>query len=256
MVRGLYTAYTGMIQQQNRLDVVSNNLANATTVGFKKEGSTSQAFDEVLTIKIKDASTNYLDLPVGNMSLGVKVGETYTDYTQGSFKQTENTFDVAIAGEGFFSISYTSKNGVESTMYTRDGSFTLTSDGYLVTKDGDYVLGQDGPINIPTEASVAIDEEGRIFADGEYVDSFAIADFEDYNYLAKFGESMYRAVDGATQKEPSNAKTYQGYLEMSNVNVVSEMVEMITISRAYESNQKLITSIDETLEKAVTLGQL
>ena len=139
MVRGLYTAYTGMIQQQNRLDVVSNNLANATTVGFKKEGSTSQAFDEVLTIKIKDASTNYLDLPVGNMSLGVKVGETYTDYTQGSFKQTENTFDVAIAGDGFFSISYTSKNGVESTMYTRDGSFTLTSDGYLVTKDGDYV---------------------------------------------------------------------------------------------------------------------
>ena len=250
MVRGLYTAYTGMIQQQNRLDVVSNNLANSTTVGFKKEGSTSQAFDEVLTIKIKDASTNYLDLPVGNMSLGVKVGETYTDYTQGSFKQTKNTFDVAIAGDGFFSISYTSKNGVESTMYTRDGSFTLTSDGYLVTKDGDYVLGQDGPINIPTEASVAIDEEGRIFADGEYVDSFAIADFEDYNYLEKYGENLYQTVDGATLTA-ADAWVRQGYIEASNVNVVTEMVNMITITRAYESNQKVIHTIDGMLDKAV-----
>ncbi len=256
MVRGLYTAYTGMMQQQKRLDVVSNNLANATAVGFKKEGSTSKSFDENLAIKVKDSSTSFVDLPIGNMSLGVKVGETYTDYSQGSFRQTEGPLDIAIGGEGFFTISYTSKNGVESTMYTRDGSFTLTTDGYLVTKDGDYVLGQGGPIVLPTQASIAVDQEGRIFADGEYEDQLLITDFEDYNYISKFGESMYRAVDGATTIEPRNARTFQGYLEMSNVNVVSEMVEMITITRAYEANQKLITSIDETLGRSVTLGQL
>lgn len=256
MVRGLYTAYTGMMQQQARLEVVSNNLANATTVGFKKEGSTSQAFDSVLAIKVKDATDAYIDRPIGNMSLGVKIGETYTDYGQGSFKSTGNELDVAIAGEGFFNISYTSKSGVESTMYTRAGEFTLTSDGYLVTKDGDYVLGQGGPINIPTGTNITINNIGEIYAGEDYIDTFAITDFEDYNYLAKFGENLYKAVDGAVQKDSANAQFNQGYLEMSNVNVVSEMVEMITISRAYESNQKLLTSIDETLGKAVTLGQL
>lgn len=256
MVRGLYTAYTGMMQQQARLEVVSNNLANATTVGFKKEGSTSQAFDSMLAIKVKDASEHFLDRTIGNVSLGVKVGETYTDYGQGSFKSTGNLLDVAIAGDGFFAISYTSKNGVESTMYQRAGNFTLTNDGFLVTKDGDYVLGQDGPINIPTQATIAINELGEIYADNEYVDRFNIVDFEDYNYLSKFGENMYEALNGATFKEPQSTKVQQGYLEMSNVNVVSEMVEMISISRAYESNQKLITSIDETLGKAVTIGQL
>lgn len=256
MVRGLYTAYTGMKQQQKKLDVVSNNLANATTVGFKKEGATSLAFDQLLTIKVKDATTGYANQSIGRMSLGVKVGETYTDYGQGSFKSTGNPLDVAIAGTGFFNISYTSKDGVESTMYTRAGEFTMTSDGYVVTKDGDFCLGQDGPIVLPTDAQISVDELGRIFADDEYVDTFALTDFEDYNYLSKFGENMYKAVEGATTFPPQGTKVMQGFLEMSNVNVVSEMVEMITISRAYESNQKLITSIDETLEKAVTIGQL
>ncbi len=256
MVRGLYTAYTGMINQQARLDVVSNNLANATTAGFKKEGATSQSFDSVLAIKIRDGSEGYVDRPIGNMSLGVKVGETYSDFTQGSFKPTGATYDVAISNKGFFAVSYTNRAGEESTMYTRDGSFTLNKDGFLVTKDGDYVLGQGGLIQIPVKASsVAIDELGQIWADNVYVDRLTLVDFEDYNYLEKYGENLYIAVDGATMKE-ADATISQGYLEMSNVNVVSEMVEMINISRAYESNQKLITAIDETLGKAVTLGQV
>ena len=255
MVKGLYTAYTGLINQQNRLDVVTNNLANATTTGYKKEGTTSQSFDSLMAIKINDPTNGNINQNIGQISLGVKIGENYRDYSQGSFKNTSGSYDFALSGNGLFSISFTNKTGQESTMYTRDGSFQMAQDGSLVTKDGDFVLGQDGPIVLPTNATISVDETGGIYADGQYIDQFAITDFEDNNYIEQYGENLYSAVDGATKKD-ATATVMQGYLEMSNVNVVSEMVQMITISRAFESNQKVMNSIDETLQKAVTLGQL
>ena len=255
MVRGLYTAYTGMMNQQARLDVITNNLANASTVGYKKEGSTSQAFDSMYTQKIKDGSEYYINRTIGKESLGVKIGETYTDYTQGSFKVTGNSYDLALEGDGFFNISYTSKSGVTTTRYTRDGSFTVNNENMLVTEDGDYLLGQGGRIQVPQGAEITVDEQGNIYANDEYVDTLMITDFEDYNYLQKFGENLYTAADGATEKT-ADYKVRQGYLEMSNINVISEMVEMITISRAYESNQKAIQTIDSSLEKSVNLGKL
>ena len=137
MLRGLYTAYTGMLNEQYRMDIMSNNLANADTTGFKKEGS---------------------------MSLGVKIGETYTDFDQGSLRDTGNTYDLAISGDGFFNIEFTNKAGETSTKYTRDGGFTVTADGYLVTKDGDYVLGQNGRIQLSTTAAnTVIDGDGIIW---------------------------------------------------------------------------------------------
>ena len=255
MVRGLYTAYTGMMNQQARLDVITNNLANASTVGYKKEGSTSQAFDSMYTQKIEDGSEYYINRTIGKESLGVKIGETYTDYTQGSFKVTGNSYDLALEGDGFFNISYTSKSGVTTTRYTRDGSFTVNNENMLVTEDGDYLLGQGGRIQVPQGAEITVDEQGNIYANDEYVDTLMITDFEDYNYLQKFGENLYTAADGATEKT-ADYKVRQGYLEMSNINVISEMVEMITISRAYESNQKAIQTIDSSLEKSVNLGKL
>lgn len=251
MVRGLYTAYTGMINQQYMLDTITNNLANSATTGYKREGSTAKAFDEVLAIKVKDSSEAYINRGIGNISLGVKIGENYTDYSQGAFRETENTYDLALEGNGFFSISFTGKNGEEMVKYTRDGSFTIDNEGGLRTKDGDYVMGLGGEIFIPTEASkVSINEMGDIYADDVYVDTLDIVDFEDYNYLEKYGENMYDAVEGAVMTE-AVAKVNQGFLEVSNVNAVKEMVEMITISRAYESNQRAIQSIDTMLEKSV-----
>ena len=167
MVRGLYTAYTAMRNEQHRLDTITNNLANSSTTGYKREGATAQAFDDVFMTKLKDGSEGYVDRRVGTMSLGVKIGENYTDYTQGSFKTTENTFDFAIGGEGFFNISYTNKAGRDYTMYSRDGSFALDKDGYLVTKDGDFVLGQSGKIQISTTSDVVVDTMGNIYANGE-----------------------------------------------------------------------------------------
>jgi flagellar basal-body rod protein FlgG len=251
MVKGLYTAYTGMINQQKRLDTITNNLANASTTGYKREGVTAKSFDEMLGVKIKDLSVPFLNEGIGQMSLGVKIGENYTDYSQGSLKETGNTYDLALDGNGFFAISYTSKSGEQSIKYSRDGEFTTDVDGYLRTLEGDFVQGDAGDIVIPTDAAeVSINEKGEIYADGEYVDTIQITDFEDYNYIKKFGENLYDLVDGGTEIE-STANVRQGYLEMSNINVVNEMVEMINISRAYESNQKLIQTADDMLNKAV-----
>lgn len=248
MVKGLYTAYTGMINEQNRMDVLTNNLANSDTNGFKKEGATSQAFDSLLALKIKDRSENpNLAHPIGIANLGVKVGENYTDYSQGAFKVTDRTYDVALSGEGFFNIEYTNKAGETSTMYTRDGAFVVNTQGYLVNKDGDYVLGQNGRIRLDPTKDVAIDTQGNISQDGARVAQIKLTDFEDYNYIEHFGENYYRPVDGATEKA-ATATTNQGFIETSNVQVVSEMVEMISVSRQYESNQRLITTIDGTLQ--------
>ena len=256
MVKGLYTAYTGLIQQQNRLDVITNNLANADTTGYKKEGATSAAFDEVLAVKIKDGSEMYLNRGIGYMSMGVKIGETYTDYGQGSFRVTDNNYDIALDGEGFFSISFTNKQGETSTKYTRDGSFTLTQEGYLVTKDGDFVLGSNGPIQLDTLVETKFDQNGNIYQNGVLIDTLNIVDFEDYNYLSKYGENMYDLVDGGVFRE-ADCRVEQGVLEMANMNIVSEMVDMIDITRDFESNQKIIQTIDTMLDKTVNqVGKL
>ena len=259
MVRGLYTAYTGMLNQQYRLDTITNNLANASTTGYKREGATSRAFDDVLAIKVKDSSVSNINQNIGTMSLGVKIGENYVDYSQGSLIETENTYDLALEGNGFFSISFTNKSGEETTKYTRDGSFITDNEGTLRTKDGDYVLNSGGgQITIPTDADqITVDELGNIYADGDLVDTLGIVDFEDYNYLAKdTGENYYVAVDGATETDWTG-KVHQGYTEASNINVISEMVEMIEIARAYESNQKAVQTMDSMLDKSVNqVGRL
>lgn len=256
MVKGLYTAYTGMINEQHRMDVLTNNLANASTVGFKKEGATSQAFDDVLALKIKDTTDSGMVRPLGNVSMGVKIGENYTDYSQGSLRETGNTYDMALSGTGFFTVEFTNKAGETSTKYTRDGGFTLNKEGYLVTKDGDYVLGTNGRIKLDPLQTSVIDKAGRIYQNDKLVATLKITDFEDYNYLEHYGENYYQTVDGAKEKD-GEFQTVSGYLEMSNMSVVQEMVNMISVSRAYETNQKIVQAYDGTLEIAANqLGKI
>lgn len=251
MVRGLYTAYTGMANEQKRLDIVANNVANASTVGYKKDSVTNQAFDEMLTLKIRDGSVGYQTQEIGQMSLGVKIGEVYTDYGQGSLRETGNTYDLAVEGKGFFEVRVTDKDGNESSRYTRDGSFKMTSDGYIIDTEGNYLQGESGNIQVPVDAAtVAISEDGRIFADGNYVDTINLVDFEDYKYLEKVGDTAYRLTEGGTEKDATGVIA-QGFTEQSNVNSVTEMVQMISITRAYEANQKVITTVDSMLDKSV-----
>lgn len=259
MVKGLYTGYTGMVNEQRRMDVMTNNLANSATTGYKKEAMIAQAFDERLAIKIKDTSHLH-NAPegIGYISLGTKVGETYTNWDQGAFQITDKDSDVALAGKGFFAIEFTNKAGETSIKYTRDGAFVVDVDGYLRTVDGDYVLTQDGAMNsqggednyvqIDPNLKYQISPDGTIRQNGEEVTTIGVVDIENYDYINKYGENLYDLIDGGTIIE-SEASVQQGMLEASNVNVIDEMVSMITIARAYEAGQKMIQTEDSTLEK-------
>lgn len=258
MVKGLYTAWTGMVNEQHRMDIMTNNLANVTTVGYKKEGTTSQSFDDVLAVKVKDESVGLSNVQrIGVNNPGVKIGENYTDYSQGSFRVTGNTYDLALSGDGFFAIEFTNKAGDTSTKYTRAGQFTLNREGYLVTQDGDYLLDTaNRRIQLDTLQDASISRNGTITQNGRTVARIQVADFEDYDYLEKYGETYYQPIEGASITT-ADATVNSGYLEMANVQTVSEMVNLITITRAYETNQKMIQTIDNTLEIAVNqLGKL
>ncbi len=258
MVKGLYTAYTGMINQEHRMDVLTNNLANADTNGYKKEGATAQSFDSILAYKIKDNSEGYrLAKRTGVHNPGVKIGEGYTDFSQGPLKTTENPYDLALTDKGFFAVEFTNKQGETSVKYTRDGNFTLNESGELVTQDGDRVLGTDGqPVKIDPLKDTQINVQGQVIQDGSVAATIQVTDFEDYNYLQRYGENYFEPIDGATEKDAA-AKVYAGYLETSNISVVTEMVNMITVSRAYETNQKVITTYDGTLDIAANqLGKV
>lgn len=257
MVKGLYTASTGMINEQRRVDVLANNLANVSTAGYKAEGSTSESFKDVLAVKIKDTSEYGLHKRLGKMSPGVKIGETYTDYSEGAFHTTSNETDMAISGKGFFAIEFTNKSDETKTMYTRDGNFVINTAGELVNKNGDYVLDSKGKhIKLDPLTHVTVDINGVIYQNGEEVAQVGVVDFEDYNYLEKYGENYFMTVDGAKETE-TNATVYNGMIESSNVQTAKEMVNLINYQRAYETNQKMIQAHDETLQVAVNdLGKV
>jgi flagellar basal-body rod protein FlgG len=260
MVKGLYTAHTGMVNEMKRLDILANNLANADTTGYKKEGTTSRTFADEMSLRLKDTSVNDVPTQIGEITYGVHLGQVYTDYSSGSFEVTDVSADLAIAGNGFFAISFTDKSGNTSVKYTRDGSFTVNTDGYLVTKDGDYVLNATGAMNgdpseknyikIDPNEEFKISKLGYISQNNQIVGTVGLVDVDNYDYLEKYGENMYNLLDGG-KIISTDATIEQGVLETSNVNVINEMVNMITIQRAYEAGQKVITSIDETLDKAV-----
>lgn len=283
MVKGLYTAYTGMVNEQRRMDIATNNLANVNSSGFKEQRSVSQAFDDLLAIKIKDLS----DAPattrdLGIITGGVKLGGTYTNFEQGALKSTGNTFDLALnnsiptsdnnnvrdnmlaGGNAFFATEYgTDEEQNILIKYTRDGSFTLTTDGYLVTAEGNYVLDTDGNrIQLDSNLDTAIQPNGNILQDDALVATIQVASFDDITLLERYQDNSFIIGDSGatvigTTAEDAGASVHQGYLEGSNISVIDEMVDLITIQRAYETNQKVIQTEDSTLEIAVNqLGQI
>ena len=260
MIRGLYTGWTGMRNEQNRLDVVANNLANVNTTGYKKEGTVSQEFSDVLALKIKDMSeAPFTTRGIGLLNLGVKIGETYINWEQGPFRVTDESLDFALAGNGFFTIEHTNKAvsiqrdqaNQTTTMYTRDGNFTMTAAGELVTQDGDYVLDDNGNhIVLDPLQPVSVSRTGQISQNGEVIATLGITDFADYNTLTRYGENYFEPIAGAEQIE-ADAQVMEGYLEQSNVSAVDEMISLITIQRQYDANATMIRTVDTTIDKSV-----
>ena len=248
MLRGLYTAYTGMLAQQKRMDTISNNLANVNTAGFKKENVVFQSFDAVYVSKIKDPE-GPKSMRIGQGAFGVRRGEIYVNFEQGSLQATDDPYNLAIEGSGMFVIGAYDEEGNVLEKYTRDGTFTLNPNGQLVTKDGYFVVGGNGPITIDS-SNVRIDEQGKVFADGEYVDQIKLTDFENPETLNKIGSGIFDAAEDTVMTE-FGAQVIQGYVEGSNVSSIDEMVNIINVMRSYETNQKMLMTCDATLEKAV-----
>lgn len=252
MIRGLYTSGWSMMAIQKKMDVVSNNLANVSTNGFKKDTVLFEAFPDVLTKRINDTMSrlNPSGIP-GQMQLGNDVGEVFTYFTQGQLNKTNNSLDMAIADSdnAFFTVSVADENGQAKEYYTRDGSFTLSSDGHLVTKDGYEVMGENGPI-VLQNSEFSVSPDGTVVQNGAEVDKLAMREFTDTTTLRKAGTNLIDTTD-QSQQRAFTGTVQQGYLELSNVNVVKEMVDMISVMRSYEANQKILQAQDSTLEKAV-----
>ena len=278
MIRGLYTGASGMQAQQHRMDALANNLANVDLNGYKRDTSVHKAFPEMLIRRMNDDGVHQFPIGsvdsapiVGKLGTGVEYNESYTVFEQGSLKETSNPFDIALDGDGFFTIQTN-----HGERYTRNGSFVLGKEGFLLTKEGYQVLGENGPIQIKLN-NFTIDKQGQIFQNGalsdnprrlvsmdendwaetELVDKLKIVRFEGNGnrFIKKQGSSLWADTfeSGKASVTPLNdrPKVLQGFLEASNVNPVTEMVNMIEVNRAYEANQKVITSQDTLLNKLI-----
>ena len=244
MIGAIYLATSGALLNQKRMEVITNNLANVNTAGFKK--------DEV-SFRIKespaDVGENLMRVSLNSHRqtppLWLEMAVT-TNYASGPTKQTGSPFDFAISGRGFFSVQ--TPDGVR---YTRDGRFSMDQDGQLVTSDGHPVLGDGGPIQVNGQ-SLIVDEDGNISVDGNAVDQFRIVTFKNADALRKIGNSLFAAAGANTTGESTEAvQVRQGVIEKSNVSTIRMMTEMIEVIRSYESYQKAIRSVDEATAKSI-----
>lgn len=244
MLRGIYTATTGMIQQSRRLDTIANNLANANTVGYKSDKVLNRAFDDELLLRMGGGqASNVRD--VGYINHGVYADEVVISFDQGSLDQTYKSTDTAILGQGFFTIL--TDDGVR---YTRDGTFSIDSYGRLVTQEGWPVLGEEGEIYVYDE-DYNIDAYGNIVRNDVYTDTLLVVDFDNKDTLRKVGDNQYMNIEPNNQPIQFTGEIKQGYLEGSNVEPIKEIVDMMTVTRSYETNQRIVKMMDDTLGKAV-----
>lgn len=249
MLRGIYSSATAMLTQKNKLDVIANNIANSTTTGYKSDMLISQSFEDMLISRVNDSKITSQVKEVGPFNTGIHVDSVVTDFKCGSMVSTGKTTDVGITTDGFFTVE--TPQGIR---YTRDGAFTLTNEGVLVNQDGFPVMGESGEITL-TSDEFSIKQNGEITQDGETIDKLLITDFDDYTLLRKESGNLYQNT-GANEMEPEKLDIRQGFLESSNVSIVDNLVDMMTVYRNYETNQKMIQTMDSTLGKAVELGRI
>ncbi len=255
MYTALWVAKTGLDAQQTKMAVISNNIANVNTNGFKKARAT---FEDLLYQNVRQAgglTTQNTQLPSGlSMGTGVRTVATEKIHSQGSIVQTSNTLDVAIKGRGFFQVLLPTGD----IGYSRDGSFQLDAQGQVVTAQG-YPL--QPAISIPANVrSVTIGNDGVVSASvpgsvqAVQIGNFQLADFTNPSGLESYGENVYLETTASGSPQVGNPGAgglgglSQGALETSNVNVVEELVNMIETQRAYELNSKAITTTDQMLQ--------
>lgn len=245
MIRGLYTAATGMINQQKKVEVIANNIANAHTPGYKRDDVASRSFHDELILRIEKGDKNKVR-EVGPLNHGVYVEEVVTSFRDGAINESNETTHMAIQGEGFFTVLTQ-----QGERYTRDGSFHINQGGLLVTAEGLPVVGQAGqPIYIGDQP-FEVDRAGNVIIGGNIVNQLQLINFGDFSKLEKIGNNLFQNTDPDNDVIDFGGEVLQGYLETSNADPANEITNMIVASRSYESSQKIVQMMDEILGKAV-----
>ncbi|OES44910.1 flagellar hook-basal body protein [Domibacillus iocasae] len=258
MFKGFYTAASGMIAQQRRTEILTNNMSNANTPGYKADQTSVRAFPEMLLQRIDETSIpveNKLNLPfepqIGSLNTGVYLQETIPNFRQGDLRETGLTTDLALQGESVF---FTVQNAAGEPRYTRNGNFTLDLEGYLTTASGFYVQDTNGERIQLTSDQFEVDGSGQITENGQAIAQIGVAYAQNPNDLIKEGDGLYR-IDGAAL--PSAFGTdeavfsiQQSFLEGSTTDTARTMTDMLSAYRSFEANQKVLTAYDRSMEKA------
>lgn len=221
MYRGIYIALSGAILKEAQMESITRNLSNSNTTGYKRE-----------TVSFRDFIVSE-----ERGRIMASTSTKRTDFSEGQLIRTGNPLDIAINGDGFVSLA--------GNRYTRRGDLKRDKDGFLTTNAGIRVLGKNGPIRLP-EGKVEIDRKGNVSVNGTVIDTLRILDFSRKEEMIRIGDSVFYTKEVGKE---TKAEVMQGYLEGSNVNVIDEMVKMITTLREFESHQKVIQAYDEATSK-------
>ena len=254
MIRGLYASARGMAVEQKKQEVISNNLANSNTVGFKKDVVLVRSFSEELLANVEKG--HYL--PLGPLSQSPILQSIETSFTLGMLEDTGRLLDLALTGDAFFTLQ--TPQGIR---YTKDGSFGLDRDGYLVSSDGYRVLDIDGGAMQILTDNVTIDQDGGMWRlddgqQGQFLGKLGLAVFspDDLRALEKRGQNLFEAV-GIVPFAQGVGQVRQGMLEKANLEIIREMIDMLSVMRIYEANQKSLQAHDEILGKSINeVGRL
>ncbi len=250
MINGFYDAAGGMVTQFNRLNVISNNLANVNTPGFKQDDIIIGEYERLFSTKrdilplennTKEAA-KFLNRNINKVPVVV---EEYTNYSIGTLQKSSNPLDVALKQKNSFFVV-----GFNGQKLTRAGNFNLDSQGYLVTKEGYKILDiENNPIQIPLNASkIVVDQNANIYVDNEKITTLKIVKIDNLNTLKKLGNTMW-SFDSNRAKIATINSTLQGFIEKSNVNPVNEMTQLIETNRLVEQYQKVMTTFMDDLNK-------
>jgi flagellar basal-body rod protein FlgF len=247
MIRGLYTAASGMSTQMKKQEIISNNLANADTAGYKKDTLLVSPFREMLINRIGDVQDHGQSPLLGSINLGSCIDGMTTDFSSGAMVPTQRSLDFALEGRGFFVVD--TPTGIK---YTRSGGFNISSEGNLVTSEGYAVIGENGAIRLEDE-NAAFGRGGEVIQGGAITNKMLVVDIAAGDLL-KAGDSLFALDEGGELLPALDYRVQQGYIEKSNVNVVKEMVNMITGMRTYEANQRVLGMQSESLGKLISQG--
>lgn len=232
MNRGLYHNTSALLTINKDMNVKTQNISNVNTHGYKYDKTHTKTFNEVM-ISYKGQNLGIIPSKIG-------VEEIQTIFTQGPLIATERILDLGITGEGFFKIDTVDGN----TAYTRDGNFHIDSQGYIVNNNGHYLLGEKGRIKIPDGKNISINKEGNIISNGVLIDKISIVNISNAN---KTGQNYFTGTNEVT----SNANVHSGYLEGSNVDISTELTDVITLQRLMTMNTKAIQTHDTLNEKLI-----